>query len=96
LLFDLQTYILNFTEVTSTFTMDKTLEAQFQRVEKALATLIASISTYNPNPGFAQDLVNADAELSHGLADCEFCLPSAFYPSSYACPRRIYPIAPIS
>lgn len=73
--------------------MDKTLEAQFQRVEKALATLIASISTYNPNPGLAQDLVNADAELSHGLADCEFSFP---YPSSYACPPRLYPVVPIS
>jgi len=84
---------LNFTKLTSTFTMDKTLEAQFQRVEKALATLIASISTYNPNPGLAQDLVNADAELSHGLADCEFPFPSPF---SYACAPRLYPIAPIS
>jgi hypothetical protein len=56
--------------------MDKTLEAQFQRVEKALATLIASISTYNPNPSLAQDLVDADAELSHGLADCKASLTS--------------------
>lgn len=50
--------------------MDKTLDAQFLRVEKALATLIASISTYNPNPVLAHDLVAADQELSNGLADC--------------------------
>lgn len=50
--------------------MDRTLDAQFLRVEKALATLVASISTYNPNPVLAQDLVAADQELSHGLADC--------------------------
>lgn len=50
--------------------MDKTLDAQFLRVEKALATLVASISTYNPNPVLAHDLVAADQELSHGLADC--------------------------
>ncbi|KFY03797.1 hypothetical protein O988_01208 [Pseudogymnoascus sp. VKM F-3808] len=49
--------------------MDKTLDVQFLRVEKALATLVASISTYNPNPVLAQDLVTADQELSHGLAD---------------------------
>lgn len=50
--------------------MDKTLDAQFLRVEKALATLVASISTYNPNPVLAHDLVAADQELSHGLANC--------------------------
>ncbi|KFZ18934.1 hypothetical protein V501_00937 [Pseudogymnoascus sp. VKM F-4519 (FW-2642)] len=49
--------------------MDKTLDAQFLRVEKALATLVASISTYNPSPVLAHDLVAADQELSHGLAD---------------------------
>ncbi|OBT66099.1 hypothetical protein VE03_05064 [Pseudogymnoascus sp. 23342-1-I1] len=48
--------------------MDKTLDAQFLRVEKALATLVSSISTYNPNPVLAHDLVAADQELSHGLA----------------------------
>ena len=50
--------------------MDKTLDAQFQRVEKALASLIASVATYNPNPALAHDLVAADQELSHGLSSC--------------------------
>ena len=49
--------------------MDKLLEVQFHRVEKALATLIASISTYNPNPALANDLVDADTELSDKLAE---------------------------
>lgn len=60
--------------------MDKTLDAQFLRVEKALATLVASISTYNPNPVLAHDLVAADQELSHGLADCMICSISLLKP----------------
>lgn len=49
--------------------MDKTLVQQFARVEKALATLVASIATYNPNPAFAQELVDADGELNNGLEE---------------------------
>ncbi len=49
--------------------MDRTLVLQFQRVEKALATLISSIATYNPNPAFAQELVEADASLNGGLEE---------------------------
>lgn len=51
--------------------MDELLDKRFERVEKALATLISSISTYNPAPNLAVELVNADAELSDGLEQCE-------------------------
>lgn len=51
--------------------MDDLLDNRFERVEKALATLITSISTYNPAPALANDLVAADAELSEGLEQCE-------------------------
>ncbi|KAI6716611.1 hypothetical protein PZA11_001795 [Diplocarpon coronariae] len=47
--------------------MDNLLDSRFELVEKALATLINSISTYNPAPALANDLVAADAELSEGL-----------------------------
>jgi hypothetical protein len=51
--------------------MDDLIDKRFQRVEKALATLINSISTYNPNPSLANDLVAADADLSEGLEQRE-------------------------
>ncbi|KAG0649414.1 Mediator of RNA polymerase II transcription subunit [Hyphodiscus hymeniophilus] len=47
--------------------MNKLVDARFERVEKALQTLITSISTYNPNPAQATDLLAADAELNQGL-----------------------------
>jgi len=47
--------------------MDSVLQAQFQRVETALATLIDSITALNPSPQAALDLVTADSELSKGL-----------------------------
>jgi hypothetical protein len=50
--------------------MDKIIDSQFQRVEKALSTLINSIATYNPSPQLATDLVTADHELSKGLELC--------------------------
>jgi hypothetical protein len=50
--------------------MDKVIDSQFSRVEKALSTLINSIATYNPNPSLAADLVAADEELSQGLKLC--------------------------
>ena len=51
--------------------MDEIIDRRFERVEKALATLITSISTYNPSPVFANDLVAADAELNQGLEQCK-------------------------
>lgn len=47
--------------------MDDVLQAQFDRVEQALGTLVDSIASYNPNHQAAIDLVAADDELSHGL-----------------------------
>lgn len=47
--------------------MDDVLQAQFERVEHALGTLVDSIASYNPNPQAATDLVAADEQLSHGL-----------------------------
>jgi hypothetical protein len=51
--------------------MDEIIDKRFERVEKALAALITSISTYNPAPSLANDLVSADTELSQGLELCE-------------------------
>jgi hypothetical protein len=55
--------------------MDEIIDRRFERVEKALATLITSISTYNPSPAFANDLVAADAELNQGLEQCKHSPP---------------------
>jgi hypothetical protein len=52
--------------------MDKHLDTRFDRVEKALGTLIDSIIKYNPSLAQVQDLGNADAELKKGLKDCMF------------------------
>jgi hypothetical protein len=60
--------------------MDKFIDARFERVEKALATLIASISKYNPSPALAQDLVAADQELTDGLS-LRKCLIFSLYRS---------------
>jgi len=51
--------------------MDHIIDKRFERVEKALATLITSISTHNPVTALATDLVAADAELSEGLEQCK-------------------------
>ncbi|KAF1848407.1 uncharacterized protein K460DRAFT_275613 [Cucurbitaria berberidis CBS 394.84] len=47
--------------------MDDILTTQFERVEKALGTLVDSIAAYNPSPQAAIDLVAADGQLSQGL-----------------------------
>lgn len=47
--------------------MDQIIDKRFERVEKALATLITSISTHIPSTSSATDLVAADAELNEGL-----------------------------
>jgi hypothetical protein len=65
---------LPFNTEASFQTMDRVIDSRFERVENALAKLISSISTYNPSPAFATDLVAADAELSHGLEQREFRL----------------------
>lgn len=50
--------------------MEEILETRFQRVEAALQTLIDSITTYNPSPPAAVELVAADDSLSEGLEQC--------------------------
>jgi hypothetical protein len=47
--------------------MDDILNEQFERVERALTTLVDSITAYNPATQAAIDLVAADDELSEGL-----------------------------
>ncbi|KAF2269080.1 hypothetical protein CC78DRAFT_540137 [Lojkania enalia] len=47
--------------------MDVLLNAQFQRVETALNTLVESIASFNPSPQAALDLVAADDDLNRGL-----------------------------
>lgn len=54
--------------------MDKQMDLRLERVEKALGTLIESISKYNPSLSQAHDVVQADAELSNGLEECEYHL----------------------
>ena len=54
--------------------MDKQLDIRFDRVERALSTLVDSIAKYNPSIPSAQDLVAADAELGKGLEErtCDY------------------------
>lgn len=51
--------------------MDKYLDARFERVEKALAILIDSITKYNPSEKLADDLVSSERELASSLKDLE-------------------------
>ncbi|RYC53801.1 hypothetical protein CHU98_g12409, partial [Xylaria longipes] len=51
--------------------MNKQLDACFDRVEKALGTLIDSIAKYNPSTNQVQELGNADAELTRGLKNLQ-------------------------
>jgi hypothetical protein len=50
--------------------MDKIVDVRFERVEKALATLVESITKYNPQASQALELANADNELGQGLKQC--------------------------
>ncbi|KAG7113754.1 Mediator of RNA polymerase II transcription subunit 4 like protein [Verticillium longisporum] len=47
--------------------MDEFIDARFERVEKALASLVESVSKYHPYAKQALDLQEADKELSQGL-----------------------------
>ncbi|TPX14064.1 uncharacterized protein E0L32_000458 [Thyridium curvatum] len=51
--------------------MDQAIDARFERVERALTTLIDSIAKYNPSMAMANDLAVADRELSKGLAELQ-------------------------
>lgn len=50
--------------------MDAKIQDQFTRVETALNLLVDSITSYNPSPNAAVDLIAADDELSEGLSQC--------------------------
>ncbi|KAM0286513.1 hypothetical protein ACHAQH_000941 [Verticillium albo-atrum] len=47
--------------------MDEFIDARFERVERALASLVESVSKYHPYAKQALDLQDADKELSQGL-----------------------------
>lgn len=47
--------------------MDKQLDTCFDRVEKALGTLVDSIAKYHPSVAQVNDLGLADVELNKGL-----------------------------
>lgn len=49
--------------------MNKQIDACFDRVEKALGTLIDSIAKYNPSTNQVLELGNADVELTRGLKE---------------------------
>ncbi|KAI0970151.1 vitamin-D-receptor interacting mediator subunit 4-domain-containing protein [Xylaria arbuscula] len=51
--------------------MNKQLDVCFDRVEKALGTLIDSIAKYNPSTNQVEELGNADIELNKGLQDLQ-------------------------
>ncbi|KAI1126195.1 vitamin-D-receptor interacting mediator subunit 4-domain-containing protein [Nemania abortiva] len=51
--------------------MNKQLDSCFDRVEKALGTLIDSIAKYNPSTNQVEELGSADAELTKGLQDLQ-------------------------
>ena len=69
---DLKHHFVSSNLLSSNARMDKKIDSQFLRVEKALSTLINSIATYNPSPQLATDLVTADHELSKGLELCTY------------------------
>jgi hypothetical protein len=50
--------------------MDKQIDARFDRMDKALSTLLESIARYNPTSRGGDEFLAADAELSKGLEEC--------------------------
>ncbi|KAH8680820.1 vitamin-D-receptor interacting mediator subunit 4-domain-containing protein [Xylariales sp. PMI_506] len=51
--------------------MDRQISARFERIEKALANLIDSISKYNPSAYQGTELLVAETELSKGLEELQ-------------------------
>lgn len=47
--------------------MNKILQDQLTRLEAALTTLSDSVTSYNPSPDAARELIAADDALSEGL-----------------------------
>lgn len=58
--------------------MDTFIDRRFERLEKALANLIDSVTKYHPSVLHAQELEAADNELSKGLEEGRFLSPSCF------------------
>jgi hypothetical protein len=54
--------------------MNSLLQTQFTGVEVALSALVDSISSYNPSPAAAQNLVAADDALNASLEQCMYFL----------------------
>jgi hypothetical protein len=59
--------------------MDKIIDGRFERLEKALAGLIDSVTKYHPSVNLARELELADEELTKGLeqgkhTECVICL----------------------
>ncbi len=52
--------------------MDAILQSQLTRIETALNTLLESITSYNPSPAAAAELVAADEQFCLGLELCTF------------------------
>ena len=61
--------------------MEKAIDSRFERLERALTSLIDSVAKYNPSAAQARDLDNADKELCKGLEEgmssprCLHCSP---------------------
>src|SRR4051812_19987227 len=50
--------------------MDTLVQKQLDRIEAALTTLIESITSFNPSLPAAQDLLDADSDLTLALDKC--------------------------
>jgi len=50
-------------------TMLSTLQARYQRMEKALDALVDSVTAYNPSVTAADELVAADEDVNEGLEE---------------------------
>lgn len=49
--------------------MDKIIDSKFERLERALSTLIDSVAKFNPSAAQARDVDDADKELCRGLEE---------------------------
>lgn len=55
--------------------MDQIIDSRFERLEKALTSLIDSVNKYHPSASHAQELEAADNELSRCLEEGKSRLP---------------------
>lgn len=63
--------------------MDKVIDAHFERLEKALSSLIDSVTKYHPSTVQAEELSAADIELSKGLEQGQNTMSRFAQMSSY-------------